>query len=136
MITTEEAKRNGVSGFDVYRSDHIFYISSLNRDWGVWQLCEQAYFLFMDADLIKYRIQRIQEASAWKEFLDSGKKIVDGNLPSFDYGLFLLSRRFLDSFKIGSAFELSLKARLLSKGYVVHRIDKNNPLSATQKNNQ
>ena len=122
MKTTEQAKLEKVSGYDVFQGDHIFYISDINRSGGVAQLCRQAYFLATDAAVVRYRGNRNAEAEVWKRWIEAGGDIAKHEMPPSTYGLHMLEQRFLDFYKIGGALELALKAKLLSLGYVLHYI--------------
>lgn len=125
MKTTEQARLENVSGHDVFQGDHIFYTSDINRNWGVAQLCRQAYYLATDAAVVQYRGNRSAEAEVWKRWIEAGGDISKHEMPPSTYGLHMLERRFLDFYKIGGALELALKAKLLSLGYVLHYISDN-----------
>lgn len=135
MKTTQQAQAEKVSGHDVYRGDHIFYVSEINRKWGVAQLCQQAYWLASDAAVIRYRSERRKEADVWKQWIAAGGDITKDSMPSSIYGMHLLEHRFLDYYKLGGALELALKARLLNLGYVLHFISRggNSDIHSRQK---
>lgn len=137
-ITTEEAKKQLLPGFDVYRYSHLLYHDDLNRDFGVVRLNVEAIKAFSDTVTIVQRHALATEQAAVKEWLAQGG--FTANLP-FPWGE--ASRASMEyvnyeHLKIASAFELHLKARLLARNYVLHEIDQKIPeyksLAADQPN--
>ena len=122
-ITTEEAKKQSLPGFDVYRYSHLLYHDDLNRDFGVVRLNVEAIKAFSDTVTIVQRHALAAEQAAVKQWLAQGG--FEANLP-FPWGE--ASRACMEyvnyeHLKIASAFELHLKARLLARNYVLHEID-------------
>ncbi len=132
MISTEEAKRLNVSGWDVYLSDHIAYVSPVNQDWVASQICSQGLLLARDTAILTMRHPRESEARQWREYLDNGSMLGRDPHPTSTAGLFQLRHWRLDCFKLASAFELALKARLLRAGYVLHLIAPSQQALATK----
>ena len=122
-ITTEEAKKKALPGFDVYRYSHLLYHDDLNRDFGVVRLNVEAIKAFSDTVTLAKRHALAAEQAAVKQWLGAGG--FDAGLP-FPWGE--ASRASMEyvnyeHMKIASAFELHLKARLLARNYVLHEID-------------
>lgn len=127
MITTEEAKRLKVSGWDVFLSEHIAYVNQANQDWVACELCSQGLLFARDTAMLRTRKERDQEAKQWQDYVNSGKTLSHDPHPATVFGLLQLQHWRLDSFKLGTAFELALKARLLRAGYVLHLISPTQP---------
>ena len=134
MISTEQAINDKVSGWDVYLSDHIIYVGDINRIRASARICLHAYMLISDATIFKYRRERHDEANAWKLWISDGGTFGEG-APETVYVDHQTDQYYLDCFKIGSAIELGLKARLLIKSYLIHLIkNKDLTLYREQKN--
>jgi hypothetical protein len=126
-ITTEEAKKQSLPGFDVYRYSHLLYHDALNRDSGVVRLNVEAIKAFSDTVTIAKRNELAAEQAVVKHWLAQGG--INTNLP-FPWGdatRATMEYVNYEHLKIASAFELHLKARLLSRNYVLHEIDSNIP---------
>ena len=63
-ITTEEAKKQSLPGFDVYRYSHLLYHDDLNRDFGVVRLNVEAIKAFSDTVTIVQRHALAAEQAA------------------------------------------------------------------------
>ena len=122
-LTTEEAKRLRLPGFDVYQYTHLLYHDDLNRDFGVVRLNMEAIKALSDTVTVTQRHSIAAEQLAVKHWL------AEGGLQSgrpFRWGS--ASRASMEyvnyeHLKIASAFELHLKARLLSRSFVLHEVD-------------
>lgn len=122
-LTTEEAKRQQLPGFDVYRYTHLLYHDDLNRDFGVVRLNLEALKAFSDTVAIAQRHAIAAEQLAAGQWLAQGG--FDSGL-SYPWGAALhasMEYANYEHLKIASAFELHLKARLLSQSYILHDID-------------
>jgi hypothetical protein len=122
-ITTEEAKRQGLPGFDTYRYTHLLYHDDLNRDHGVFRLNEEALKAFSDTVSVTHRHALAAEQAAEKEWLRKGGFNSDIPYPFGD--VTGEKRKYLnyENLKIACGFELHLKARLLGRDFIVHEID-------------
>lgn len=122
-ITTTEAKKQLLPGFDVYRYTHLLYHDDLNRDFGAVRLNVEAIKAFSDTVTIMQRHAIAAEQAAEKQWLDKGG--FEANLPYPWGAASLASMEYInyEHLKIASAFELHLKARLLARNYVLHEID-------------
>ena len=122
-ITTDEAKRQQLPGFDVYRYSHLLYHDDLNRDFGVVRLNVEAIKAFSDTVTVVQRHALAAEQAAVKQWLAQGG--FAANLP-YPWGTAsVASMEYVnyEHLKIASGFELHLKARLLARNYVLHEID-------------
>lgn len=122
-IATEEAKKQSLPGFDVYRYSHLLYHDDLNRDFGVVRLNVEALKAFSDTVTLTRRHSLSAEQAAVKEWLDRGG--IEAGLP-FPWGEATrasMEYANYEHLKIASGFELHLKARLLARDYVLHEID-------------
>ena len=109
---------------------HLIYKDEHHRDWGAVKLCHEALKLFEDTITVGYRSQLAQEASAVKEFLQSGLTIADANFPQTPIQWAILERLNIENFKIAAGFELVLKAILLEQNFVLHEIENKVPYKA------
>ncbi len=135
MISTEEAKLKQVSGWDVFLSDHIAYVSQANANWVVCQLCSQSLLFANDSTIINLRDKREEEARLWRQFLERGGLLGRDPTPDTNISLFQLQHWRLDCFKLGAAFESALKARLLRKGYLLHLISSSQKILSSRQRN-
>ena len=122
-LTTEEARRRKLPGFDVYRYTHLLYHDDLKRDFGVVRLNVEAVKAFSDTVAFVQRHTIAAEQIAVKQWLAQGG--FESGLP-YPWGMALrasMEYANYEHLKIASAFELHLKARLLSRSYVLHEID-------------
>ena len=122
-IPTEEAKKQALPGFDVYRYSHLLYNDDLNRDFGVVRLNIEALKAFSDSITVGQRHELLADREAGKQWIARGG--FQSGLPdpwgstswkSLDYINY-------EHLKIASAFELHLKSRLLARNYVLHEIN-------------
>lgn len=118
-IKYEEALAQGLLGSDVFRRNHIIYKDELHRNWGVVSLNREAYLIFQDTILLsKHREMKIENREFQSTFESDGLII---SIPITSQYMQLIN---LENAKLGVAFELHLKARLLERGYLLHVIDK------------
>lgn len=121
-ITTEDAKRQDLPGFDVYRNTHSFYFDDMHRDHGVIQLNLEALKAFSDTVTLACRHELAATQAAVREWHKAG---LAANLPPPLSQASIASMKFVnyENLKIASGFELHLKARLLGRDFVLHQID-------------
>lgn len=122
-ITTEEAKRQGLPGFDVYRYTHLLYHDDLNRDFGVVRLDIEAVKAFSDTVTLARRHALAAEQAAVKQWLNQGGFDANLTYPWGEASLASMEHVNYENLKIASGFELHLKARLLAGDYVLHELD-------------
>ena len=137
-ITTEEAKKQALHGFDVYKYTHLLYLDDINRDFGVVRLNVEAIDIFSDTGTIVHRHAVAAHQAAMNQWIAKGG--VNSNLP-LPWGsgsIASMENVNYEHLKIASAFELHLKARLLARNYIIHEIDAKVPgckaLSDEQRN--
>jgi hypothetical protein len=118
-ISTEDAKKRVL----VYRPSHILYHSDLNRDASVVRLNREALQVFSDSITIGQRHALAAEAEAAQKWIGQGGHESGLPMPAGRVGWKGLSYINYEHMKIGSAFELHLKSRLLARNYVLHKID-------------
>ena len=122
-LSTEEAKSKQLPGSDVFRHSHLFYLSDSHRDWGAVALNREAYKAFSDTILVRHAAELKVEREAAKEWLKQGGFSSNLPLPWSAAGLSQLEYMNYEYLKLGCGFELHLKARLLSRDYLVHDVD-------------
>jgi hypothetical protein len=126
-LSTAEAKAKGLPGHDVYRCySHLLYHSDINRDAGVRSLCREALKAFSDTVMIERRHalseEQIARKIARKKWLHAGG-LVAGLDPPSPATFAQLEWMNFENLKIAAGFELTLKAMLLEKNYIVLEID-------------
>lgn len=126
-ITTEEAKKQSLPGFDVYRYTHLLYRDDLHRDHGAVRLNVEAIKAFSDTVTIMQRHAIADEQAAVKQWLAKGGFEANLQYPWGAASLASMEYVNYEHLKIASAFELHLKARLLARNYVLHEIDAKAP---------
>lgn len=124
-LTTEEAKKLRLPGFDVYKYTHLLYHDDLNRDFGVVRLNVEAIKAFSDTVTVVQRHAMAAEQVAIKGWLAQGGFESNKPYPWGTASLASMEYANYEHLKIACAFELHLKARLLSRNYVLHEIDGN-----------
>lgn len=122
-ITTEEAKRLALPGFDVYRRTHLWYHDDLNRDHGVVHLNIEAVKAFSDTVTLTRRHVLAGEQAAVKEWLRQGGSAANLPYPGGEATTARMEYVNYENLKLASGFELHLKARLLARNYLLHEID-------------
>jgi hypothetical protein len=126
-MSTEQAKHQGLPGSDVFRFSHLLYHDPLNRDAGVVHLNVEAYKSFSDTVLLTQRHALAAEQRAAKEWLAAGGFASNIAFPWGTATHAYMEYVNYENLKIASGFELHLKARLLSRDFVIHEIDGRNP---------
>jgi len=122
-LSTEEARSRQLPGSDVFRSSHIMYLDEIHRDWSVVALNREGYKAFADTILVRQRAELMAEQEALRKWVDQGG-FSSNLLPSWSAaGLSQLEYMNYEHLKLACGFELHLKARLLSQGYIVQEID-------------
>lgn len=122
-ITTAEARAKGLPGHDVYKYSHLLYHDDLNRDAGVVRLNVEALKAFSDTVMLAQRHQIAREQAAVKEWLNEGGFAADLPYPWGEASVLAMEYANYENLKLASGFELHLKARLLARNYVVHKVD-------------
>jgi hypothetical protein len=122
-ITTEDAKKQQLPGFDVYKYSHLLYHDDLNRDCGVVRLNVEAFKAFSDTVTIVQRHALAAEQAAVKQWLEQGGFRENIPYPWGAASLAMMEYVNYEHLKIASGFELHLKARLLAHNYILHEID-------------
>ena len=121
----EEARSKQLPGSEVFRRSHLYYFSDFNRDWGVVALNREAYKAFSDTILVRHRAELEAGRKAMEEWLKQGGFSSSLPFPWSAAGQSQLEYMNLEYLKLGCGFELHLKARLLSRDYLVHNVEKN-----------
>lgn len=126
-IPTEEAKKQGLPGSDVFCFSHLLYHDQLHRDAGVAHLNIEAYKAFSDTIILSQRKTLAAEEKAVEEWVKAGG--IEAGMP-YPWGAMTFA--YIDyvnyeNFKIACGFELHLKARLLARDFIVHEVDGRQP---------
>ena len=123
-ITTIEAKKLALPGFDVYQYSHLLYHDDLNRDFGVVRLNIEAIKAFSDTVTITKRHELEADQTAINHWMSLGGLESSIEFPWWgDATRSQMEYVNYEHLKIASAFELHLKARLLARNYILHEID-------------
>ena len=122
-ITTEEAKKQALPGSDVYRYSHRLYQDDLHRDDGVVRLNIEANKAFSDTVILTQRHALAAERAAARQWRSQGGFEAGLPFPGGEASHAMLEYVNYEHLKIGLAFELHLKARLLARNYVLHEIE-------------
>lgn len=123
-ISTEEARKQKLPGYDTYKNTHLHYIDDFHRDFGVVSLNLEAIKAFSDTITIAQRHALAAEHAAIKEWFDRDGMGTGSPFPSRRAIHAFMEYVNYEHLKIAAAFELHLKARLLSRDYILHEIDK------------
>ena len=126
-MTSKEAQQQRLPGHDVYKSTHSVYLSDFHRDHAVVRLNFESLKAFCDTITVGQRHQLARERSADEVWHDSGGWDAGLELPPAHSTLAMLEYLNFEYLKIASAFEIHLKARLLSTDHVLHVIDHSSP---------
>jgi hypothetical protein len=130
-LSTADAKARGLSGFDVYRYSHVLYLSEINRDAGVVRLCREALMAFSDTVLIHDRHALSAEQAETKRWLAASGIAAGLACPSSPITFARLEWINFENLKIAAGFELTLKAMLLEKDYILQEINDCDPAYKT-----
>ena len=123
-VTSKEAKRQLLPGHHVYKSTHLLYLDEHQRDHAVVRLNFESLKAFSDTVTVGQRHQLALERLADKDWHDSGGWNAGLELPPAHSTWAMLEYLNFEYLKIASAFEIHLKARLLSTDHVLHVIDR------------
>ena len=123
-MTSKEAQLQHLPGHHVYKSTHSLYLSDHHRDHAVVRLNFEALKAFCDTITVGQRHQLDRERSADQIWHDSGGWSAGLELPSAHSTYAMLEYLNFEYLKIASAFEIHLKARLLSTNHVLQMIDR------------
>ena len=126
-MTSKEAKLQLLPGHDVYKSTHSLYLNAHQRDHAVVRLNFESLKAFCDTVTVGQRHQLALERSADKVWLDAGGWNAGLELPPAHSTWAMLEYLNFEYLKIASAFEIHLKARLLSTDHVLQMIDRISP---------
>lgn len=117
-ITTEEAEKQSLPGFDLYKYTHLLYHDALNRDFGAVRLNVEAMKAFSDTVTIAQRHTIAVERAAVKQWHANGGFEANLLYPRGAASRASLEYINYEHLKIASGFELHLKGRQL-RGHVV-----------------
>lgn len=123
LVTREEAVRRRLPGSQYVRDGHQIYLDKQSAIGRAMELLRQARLSFFDA----YCIKHAKELQANVEADSRRARHLAYNRTR---------HQALDDFKIGTAIELSLRAKLIGAGYVVHRIDPESSATKTLASDQ
>src|SRR5438105_8547880 len=104
----------------VFFSDQICYLNDVNRSHAVCFGLLNAKKIFERTFRFQYRSQLQQEAKNVRAALAAGKYITDSDFPKSPYQIASMYEWRIDSFFIGTFFEIAATSFLLDKGFVVH----------------
>lgn len=109
-------------------TDHSLYLNARLRDHAVVRLNFESLKAFCDTVIVGQRHQLALERLADKVWDDSGGWDAGLDLPPAHSTWNMLEYLNFEYLKIASAFEIHLKARLLSTDHVLHMIDRSSPI--------
>lgn len=126
LIPMEEARRQRMPGAEFVHQGHRMYFSELHRACAALELIDQAWLSIFDAYWIR-NFQALQGALLFQA--TSADRMALYNR---------IQHQTLDDLKIGAGIELCLKANLVFKGFIVHKLKREDEttktLSAAQQN--
>lgn len=114
---------------DVFFADQICYLKStgtINRDHAVCFGIQNAMKVFSKTYLNQFYDQVTHEGKQVADATNAGKSIIDPDFPQTPYTSILMREAVVDYFLVGTFFELSAKAFILSKDMLVHKINSKN----------
>ncbi|MBI2910396.1 MAG: hypothetical protein HYX92_22350 [Chloroflexi bacterium] len=122
-LSTEDAKSRRLPGSDVFRYSHVFYLNEFHRDWGVVALNREAYKAFSDTILVRHRAELKVQQHAVREWVR--QRDFGSNLPFPESSAWFSQLEYMnyEYLKVACGFELHLKARLLSRDYLIHSVN-------------
>jgi hypothetical protein len=127
-LRTADAKAQQLAGSDVYRASHILYLDDHHRDWGAVRLNIEAMKAFTDTVEIAERVALAAHRAEVQDFISKGGLAAGVQFPWSAASHDTLEYVNYEYLKIASGFELHLKARLLTRDYVLHLIDGKLPI--------
>lgn len=126
-LTTEEAKFRNLPGSDTFKNTHVWYRDSLHRDWAVVFLLRESLKAFVDTILISSHRDMKTEFAALEKFFalrSANAALPMPPMPKTDQRLMSLNYEHL---KIACGFEMVLKALLLRRDYILHKVENDGP---------
>lgn len=126
-MPTAEARRQNLRNADTFRFSHLLYLDDLHRDYGVVHLNSEARKAFSDTITVSERAALTAEHQAISKWYAEGGQSAGSALPWPDVMHAQADSINYENLKIASGFELHLKARLLSRDFVLHELDKKRP---------
>jgi hypothetical protein len=127
FLSMTEARAKGLPGSDVVHRGHLQYIAGVNRDAVAMWLLRDAHICILDSFQMRHMAELVREAAEIKAVIGAPMEVWEPIAAKAVFRFAAMTHRFLDDLKIGQGIELALKARLLSKGYVLHVIDSKLP---------
>lgn len=103
---------------------YSLYFDDIHRSRAVFDIYHEGYKSFADSVLVKHCKELIDEVNIITQKLNNGENIITHYFPPRPYFDKLLKEWHLENLKIASGFELCLKAKILSKGFIVNVIDR------------
>lgn len=126
LIPMEEARHQRMQGAEFVHHGHRMYFNELHRACAALELIDQAWLSIFDAYWIR-NFQALQGALLFQA--TSADRMALYNR---------IQHQALDDLKIGAGIELCLKANLVFKGFIVHKLKREDEttktLSAAQQN--
>jgi hypothetical protein len=127
MLTTREAKAQGIPRADVFRYTHWLYRTEQDRAFAAVRLNHEAVRALRDTITVGRRDEYLaaaQELSAWWE---RGGLATGQAFPRLSVVESFFDNSHYEYFKVAAALELHLKARLVARGFLAHYLDRNDP---------
>lgn len=126
-ISTEEARRLGLSGHDVFLLTHLMYRDQLHRDFCIVTFAREAMLALHDSILISSRHELRAYSKLMQEFLESGGLMSPQPMPRSIAFERRMEYQHFEMLKIGCGLELWMRAKLVENGVVVHQLSRNEP---------
>jgi hypothetical protein len=123
-VSTAQAQQQKLPGSDSFR--HSMYYDAGGRDFAAVRLNEEALKAFFDTVIIRRRNELAGEMAAWKQYMSRGGFASGDAHPVDPATTEYVQYINYENLKIACGFELHLKARLVSRDFVVHEVDDNN----------
>lgn len=127
QISTAEARQQTLPGSNVFRPTSFMYIDEAHRDWSAVRLNIEAVKAFSDTVAISERDELAAHRVRVQDWIVKGALAAGLQYPwsAADHDTFeYMNYEYL---KIACGFELHLKARLVSRGVVLHQLDRSDP---------
>ena len=136
VIPTEEAKNLLLPSSDVYKRTHMFYHDDLHKNHAIICLNLEAMKAFMDSIFIANRHLITTENAAVRQWWEQEELQMIRPFPWPAATHHFMEYVNYENFKIAAAFELHLKARLISMDYIVHKLDNSSAIYKSLANEQ
>lgn len=124
-ITRADAIAQKLPGSDTIRSDHFTYLDDLHRAWGAVLLNREALKAFNDTVVIGRRRELEEHRERVRGWIAAGAISAGLPYPQSEWSHAASEYQNYEFLKLGVGVELHLKARLLERGFAVHRVDHN-----------